>query len=252
MYTKQRATLGSFFNDITDLTGLITCTNILALNLSHNSIKNADYLPGKIEILDISFNMLSSAFSLRVLALCPKITSLCLVGNPVTKRVPDWKQRILCFLPSLLEVDNMPVARGIVMGRTNKIDPQEVVVAMQYNSPRQRRVSAINRSPHMYTSRRRLASPSSSRSFASYVSSCHEEVQRSSSPYAQHTGKFESPSEKPRAMSADRERGRSGTSSSRGSFFGLYSKGSSRSRPRSPCRARHKLRGIQIDPIAID
>ena len=35
------------FNDISDLKGLITCKDMLALNLSHNSIRNAEFLPGK-------------------------------------------------------------------------------------------------------------------------------------------------------------------------------------------------------------
>jgi hypothetical protein len=76
------------------------------------------YNIGKLEILDISFNLLGSAFSLRVLALCPKLKSLSIAGNPVTQRVKEWKPRIISFLPNLLEIDGIELARGRVMHRT--------------------------------------------------------------------------------------------------------------------------------------
>jgi len=57
----------------------------------------------------VSFNQLENAFTLRMLALCPRLSSLSLEGNPVVKRVKDWRALVTSYLPLLRDVDGAAV-----------------------------------------------------------------------------------------------------------------------------------------------
>ena len=216
------------FNDLSDLTGLIPCTNLLALNLSHNSIKHADYLPSKVEILDISFNLLSSAFSLRMLALCPSVTSLALVGNPVTERVSDWKARIVMFLPNLLEVDGLSMSKGAVNQRALNRDG-----TIAYSHSRGTHSSGGATPLHLTArhelTRQSLDSPARL-SFAHGASSpgpvgqsVYARSMGSGTPISRNSrGRGRSPGASSSGAGNTGNTG-NGTSHKRGSFFGLYS-----------------------------
>lgn len=71
------------YNELTDLTALLTCTELHTLNVNHNHVKKLAGLPSALDTLDISHNLISSLFALRLLSLSSKITDLRVEGNPV-------------------------------------------------------------------------------------------------------------------------------------------------------------------------
>jgi hypothetical protein len=95
-------------NDLDDLSGLISCVNLLSLNVGNNCLKVISGLPPKLEALDFSYNMLSSVIPLRLLSLSPSIILLRMVGNPVVEIASFSLCRVtVCsVLPNLQQLDD--------------------------------------------------------------------------------------------------------------------------------------------------
>lgn len=123
-------------NFITTIEGLHCLTNICTLNLSYNRIKrieNLSCLPRlstlqishnciqddsdiihlvdctEISVLDISGNSLHDPKVVEIFSKMKNLRVLNLVGNPVTRNIPNYRKVVLLNTPNLTYLDNRPV-----------------------------------------------------------------------------------------------------------------------------------------------
>ena len=100
-------------NNISALSGLLLCTSMRVLDLSHNKIRHIDGLPISLESLDLDYNFIAGEMNLRILSLCQEITSISIEGNPVMGRLQkNCKARLLSLLPKLREVNHTALPRA--------------------------------------------------------------------------------------------------------------------------------------------
>jgi hypothetical protein len=102
-------TLDISHNKITDITGLVSCTDINVLDVSNNLIDDIQALPIRIEQLNLSDNRIFDPFSLRILCLCgQKIIQLGIAGNSVLDiKGYDVRTILNSNLPCLVELDGV-------------------------------------------------------------------------------------------------------------------------------------------------
>ncbi len=81
------------------------------LQLKDNEIESLEALPGMpmLRHLDLSFNEIQSFQELENLRCCPAMETLCLNDNPVAGHA-DYRREVICILPSLLELDGVPIS----------------------------------------------------------------------------------------------------------------------------------------------
>lgn len=105
-------------NGISDFSGVMVCANLKELNLGHNCIETIHALPRTLERLNLEHNYIWSKVCLRLLTLTPHLTSLSLIGNPVTLLVPGWAALLRSMSNKLAHLDGRPVehAAAFVIG----------------------------------------------------------------------------------------------------------------------------------------
>ena len=94
-------------NGFDDFSGLVTCSALRSINISHNRIKNIAALPSKVVDLDISHNQLSSPLHLRLLSLTPSIKTLRICGNPIVEASAFCRVIVCSVLPNILQLDDV-------------------------------------------------------------------------------------------------------------------------------------------------
>jgi hypothetical protein len=94
-------------NGFDDFSGLVTCSNLRSINISHNRIKNIAALPSKVVDLDISHNQLNSPLHLRLLSLTPSIKTLRICGNPIVEATAFCRVIVCSVLPNILQLDDV-------------------------------------------------------------------------------------------------------------------------------------------------
>ena len=99
-------------NKLDNVNGLINCTKLTSLNVSQNSIKVISAYPKSVTTLDLSYNLIMNIIDLRVLSLTPGITTLNIIGNPVSNNSLS-RVTVCSVLPKLLSLDDY-----IIPGRT--------------------------------------------------------------------------------------------------------------------------------------
>jgi hypothetical protein len=98
-------------NQLESLPGLLLCSSLRELHVSHNKIKIVDGLPGNLKKLDLSYNLIDGDLNLRMLGLCPHLTSINVDQNPVVYRHKSWRPRLLSLLPKLEEINHEIIPR---------------------------------------------------------------------------------------------------------------------------------------------
>lgn len=94
-------------NSFDDFSGLVTCSTLRTVNISHNRLKSIAALPSKLEDLDISYNMLSSPLELRLLSLSPSIRTLRIIGNPIVDASAFCRVIVCSVLPNIQQLDDI-------------------------------------------------------------------------------------------------------------------------------------------------
>lgn len=94
-------------NGFDDFSGLVTCSALRSINISHNRIKIIAALPSKVVDLDISHNQLSSPLHLRLLSLTPSIKTLRICGNPIVEASAFCRVIVCSVLPNILQLDDV-------------------------------------------------------------------------------------------------------------------------------------------------
>lgn len=94
-------------NGFDDFSGLVTCSALRSINISHNRIKDIAALPSKVVDLDISHNQLSSPLHLRLLSLTPSIKTLRICGNPIVEASAFCRVIVCSVLPNILQLDDV-------------------------------------------------------------------------------------------------------------------------------------------------
>lgn len=126
-------------NRITNVSSVLSCVNLVELNLSHNDIKSFHSLPPKLERLDLAHNSITAAMTLRTLALSPGIKCLDLRGNAVILEVVEWKVVLRTILTQLLELN------GRAIPKPKKPITVPAVAATKTESPPKPRTGAAAR-----------------------------------------------------------------------------------------------------------
>ncbi len=94
------------YNRLQEVKCLACCLSLRDLYLSNNEIDSLDGLPSSsLERIDLTNNALSGKFTLRILAVCDKLASVSMDGNPITRSFSSWKSRLSSYLPRLVEID---------------------------------------------------------------------------------------------------------------------------------------------------
>ena len=94
-------------NSFDDFSGLVTCTTLRSVNISHNCLKSITALPSKLEDLDISYNLLSTPLHLRLLSLSPSIRILRIIGNPIVDASAFCRVIVCSVLPNIQQLDDI-------------------------------------------------------------------------------------------------------------------------------------------------
>jgi hypothetical protein len=94
-------------NSFDDFSGLVTCTTLRSVNISHNCLKSITALPSKLEDLDISYNLLSTPLHLRLLSLSPSIRTLRIIGNPIVDASAFCRVIVCSVLPDIRQLDDV-------------------------------------------------------------------------------------------------------------------------------------------------
>jgi hypothetical protein len=94
-------------NGFDDFSGLVTCSALRSINISHNRIKSIAALPSKVVDLDISHNQLRSPVHLRLLSLTPSIKTLRICGNPIVEASAFCRVIVCSVLPNILQLDDV-------------------------------------------------------------------------------------------------------------------------------------------------
>jgi hypothetical protein len=94
-------------NSFDDFSGLVTCTTLRSVNISHNCLKSITALPSKLEDLDISYNIISTPLHLRLLSLSPSIRILRIIGNPIVDASAFCRVIVCSVLPNIQQLDDV-------------------------------------------------------------------------------------------------------------------------------------------------
>eukprot|EP01041_Mallomonas_annulata_P000102 gene102-144_t len=100
-FPKTLKRLDLSYNRLKRISSIVTCAQLEHLNISHNLLKQVEDLPYGLLHLDVSHNFLASDLSLRLLSLCPALTSLSIIGNPVVESHKNYRVRLISLLPAL-------------------------------------------------------------------------------------------------------------------------------------------------------
>ena len=123
-------------NKIVDCSGLVSLVGLEELNISHNAIRSPDGIPFTTKRLDMSYNLLSSFMSLRIIGLCKAVVAIDMEGNPVTQGAKGtsaaagakaWKNMITSIMPQLLELDGFALARARTRHNKNLAEAEHKV-----------------------------------------------------------------------------------------------------------------------------
>ncbi|KAG1685832.1 hypothetical protein DVH05_007669 [Phytophthora capsici] len=92
---------------ISELDGIGALMNLRELYLQHNSVTDISPLTmhEELRVVDLEGNRVADIGQLEQLALCPQLTSLNLVGNPV-ETVEHYRQIVANFVPQLASLDD--------------------------------------------------------------------------------------------------------------------------------------------------
>lgn len=126
-------------NRITNVASILSCADLIDLNLAHNNIKTFYGLPPKLERLDLSHNVISAIITLRTLALSPGIKQLDLTGNSVVLEVKEWKAIIRNTLTQLVELN------GRALPKIKKLGALPPAITGNRTSPPKGRSAAASR-----------------------------------------------------------------------------------------------------------
>lgn len=122
-FPRRLKSLDLSYNKLSNIAGILCCSNLTSLKISNNLIKTFYGLPPKIVKLDMSYNKISSASTIRTLSICPNISYISLIGNPVTLS-PSCNIRLLLrsLFRLLKEVDGI-----IVIPEKSTLDRQKAM-----------------------------------------------------------------------------------------------------------------------------
>ena len=98
-------------NQFDNLSRLIGYNSLLNINISYNKLKTIPMFPSQINILDLSYNLLSSAIHLRLLSFSPSIIKLYIIGNPIVSTSSLCKTIIVSVLPNIKQIDGINLPR---------------------------------------------------------------------------------------------------------------------------------------------
>ena len=98
------------YNQLTDVTAVMKCFELVHLDLSHNALKNLYGLPTKLERLNLSNNKLISVASLRSLTMCSSLQSIAILNNPMTSQIPNIRVFLMSLFRNLVEYDGIRFA----------------------------------------------------------------------------------------------------------------------------------------------
>ncbi|KAH3764828.1 outer arm dynein light chain 1 [Pelomyxa schiedti] len=107
-------TLNLCNNCIRKISGLKCLVSLHSLLLANNSLCLAEDLAGLSEcpsiiVLDLSNNRIKDETVIEVLASLPNLGVLTLMGNPITKTIPNYRKAMIARIPTLKHLDDMPV-----------------------------------------------------------------------------------------------------------------------------------------------
>mmetsp|Transcript_19288 Transcript_19288/g.20903 ORF Transcript_19288/g.20903 Transcript_19288/m.20903 type:complete len:1541 (+) Transcript_19288:262-4884(+) len=110
------------YNQLTDISGIMSCAELRELNVSHNQIKALYGLPVKLVRLDISYNRIHTVASLRSLSICVSLSSITVKNNPVVITLPNVKVFLRSVMPNLQEIDGVKVGLGIMLDKKKSLE----------------------------------------------------------------------------------------------------------------------------------
>ena len=114
-------TLDLSFNELTDLSCLVTAEGLKELNVSYNHIKSPVGLPKSLTTLNLSNNELTTVTDILYLSTCTNLRCLLVEGNPIVVNSCasfDWRLKLVSAIPSLDAIDNVALPRRF--NRKNK------------------------------------------------------------------------------------------------------------------------------------
>jgi hypothetical protein len=127
------------FNQLTDISGIMSCIELKELNVSNNYVKALYGLPVKLTRLDISHNRIHTVSSIRSLSICVALTSIAVAHNPVIQQLPNVKVFLRSVMPNLQEIDGSRIGLGLIIEKkkqNNALDSNaSTTLSRQPSSP---------------------------------------------------------------------------------------------------------------------
>jgi dynein assembly factor 1 len=101
-------------NYIEKIENLSGCTSLTTLELDYNQLRDSISLEGlkecpTLQVLNISHNSLEGADVLDVLASLRQLRVLRLEGNPLVRKIPNYRRQVINLFPELKFLDDSPV-----------------------------------------------------------------------------------------------------------------------------------------------
>ncbi|XP_065844876.1 dynein axonemal assembly factor 1-like isoform X2 [Oscarella lobularis] len=101
-------------NSIERIDNLECLTKLGTLQIAHNRLRCAQDIRGLLDcpslsVLDLSYNQLDDPEILSVLQEMPNLHVLNLMGNPVVKKIKNYRKTVICAISGLRFLDDRPV-----------------------------------------------------------------------------------------------------------------------------------------------
>lgn len=111
---KHLDTLNLSNNLISKIEGLEGTTELTTANFTHNRLTSADDVRGLLDcsslrVLDLSHNKIDDPEILSVFSSMPDLRVLVLTGNPVIKKITQYRKTLIVQNPNLHYLDDRPV-----------------------------------------------------------------------------------------------------------------------------------------------
>jgi Leucine-rich repeat (LRR) protein len=86
--------------------GLSMCNELVQLDISRNQLCDCRGVPSSLQVLDISYNSISSVHAVRGLSFNTQLRSIGIAGNPVTLSYDQLRFFLINLVPHLQLLDN--------------------------------------------------------------------------------------------------------------------------------------------------